>query len=105
MAYSGTLVAFGQGRGVVVATGDATEIGRIGRLLEQVEEVSTPLLPGNSPKTLLALRSDPRVRGGADQRCFSRRYTEGRSPRTRGSRRAKLQRGGRNVAGSHAHRE
>lgn len=44
MAYSGTLVVFGQGRGVVVATGDTTEIGRIGRLLAQVETVDTPLL-------------------------------------------------------------
>ena len=44
MAYSGTLVVFGQGRGVVVATGDMTEIGRIGRLLADVEAVDTPLL-------------------------------------------------------------
>jgi magnesium-transporting ATPase (P-type) len=44
MAYSGTLVVFGQGRGVVVATGDVTEIGRIGRMLAEVESVDTPLL-------------------------------------------------------------
>ncbi|MCX8145787.1 MAG: cation-transporting P-type ATPase [Azovibrio sp.] len=44
MAYSGTLVVFGQGRGVVVATADQTEIGRIGRMLAHVETVSTPLL-------------------------------------------------------------
>jgi P-type E1-E2 ATPase len=44
MAYSGTLVVFGQGRGVVVATGDMTEIRRIGRLLADVEAVDTPLL-------------------------------------------------------------
>ncbi len=44
MAYSGTLVVFGQGRGVVVATGDATEIGRIGRMLATVESVETPLV-------------------------------------------------------------
>lgn len=44
MAYSGTLVVFGQGRGVVVATGDASEIGRIGRMLAEVESVETPLL-------------------------------------------------------------
>ncbi|MFB0936912.1 MAG: HAD-IC family P-type ATPase, partial [Propionivibrio sp.] len=43
MAYSGTLVVFGQGRGVVVATGDATEIGRIGRMLSEVDAVETPL--------------------------------------------------------------
>jgi magnesium-transporting ATPase (P-type) len=44
MAYSGTLVVFGQGRGVVVATGDTTEIGRIGRMLATVESVETPLV-------------------------------------------------------------
>ena len=44
MSYSGTLVVFGQGKGVVVATGDSTEIGRIGRMLAEVESVETPLL-------------------------------------------------------------
>lgn len=44
MAYSGTLVVFGQGRGLVVATADQTEIGRIGRMLANVESVTTPLL-------------------------------------------------------------
>ncbi len=44
MLYSGTLVASGQAIGIVVATGTATEIGRIGVLLEQVQEVTTPLL-------------------------------------------------------------
>ncbi len=44
MAYSGTLIVFGQGKGVVVATGDATEIGRIGRMLTEVESVETPLI-------------------------------------------------------------
>ncbi len=44
MTYSGTLVSYGQGVGVVVATGEHTEIGRISTLLEQVEEIATPLL-------------------------------------------------------------
>ncbi|MCP5451461.1 MAG: cation-transporting P-type ATPase [Gammaproteobacteria bacterium] len=44
MAYSGTLVSYGQGLGVVVATGEQTEIGRISILLEQVEAIATPLL-------------------------------------------------------------
>ena len=44
MAYSSTLVFFGQGRGVVVATGDKTEIGRIGRMLAEVDTLETPLL-------------------------------------------------------------
>ena len=44
MAYSGTLVTYGQGSGVVVATGDATELGRISELLSEVEQLETPLL-------------------------------------------------------------
>jgi magnesium-transporting ATPase (P-type) len=44
MLYAGTLVTFGQARGLVVATGEATELGRIHHLLEEVEEVTTPLL-------------------------------------------------------------
>ena len=44
MAYCGTLVTCGQGTGVVVATGAATEIGRISAMLEQVPTLSTPLL-------------------------------------------------------------
>ena len=44
MAYSGTLVAAGQGLGVVVATGGATEIGRISALLREVQPLTTPLL-------------------------------------------------------------
>jgi magnesium-transporting ATPase (P-type) len=44
MAWSGTLVAYGQGTGVVTATGGRTEIGRISRMLSQVQELATPLL-------------------------------------------------------------
>ncbi|GAB1232625.1 cation-transporting P-type ATPase [Ferrigenium sp. UT4] len=44
MAYSGTLVVYGQGTGVVVATADATEIGRISTLLQEVQTLTTPLL-------------------------------------------------------------
>ena len=44
MAFSGTMVAAGQGSGVVVATGTGTEIGRISTLLGEVETLSTPLL-------------------------------------------------------------
>ena len=44
MAFSGTLVTRGQGRGVVVATGEATEIGRISGLLSEVESLTTPLV-------------------------------------------------------------
>ncbi|MEO6696676.1 MAG: cation-transporting P-type ATPase [Gammaproteobacteria bacterium] len=44
MAYSSTLVTYGQGSGVVVATGDSTEIGRISELLAEVQRIETPLL-------------------------------------------------------------
>jgi magnesium-transporting ATPase (P-type) len=44
MAYSGTLVTYGQGVGVVAATAGATEIGRISHLLAEVQELETPLL-------------------------------------------------------------
>ncbi len=44
MAWSGTLVAAGQGRGLVVATGRATEMGRIGDLIGSIATLSTPLL-------------------------------------------------------------
>jgi magnesium-transporting ATPase (P-type) len=44
MAYAGTLVAYGQASGVVVATASDTEIGRIDRLLAGVSAEKTPLL-------------------------------------------------------------
>lgn len=44
MAYSGTVVTYGQGAGLVVATGAATEIGRISAMLSEVEQLTTPLL-------------------------------------------------------------
>jgi len=43
MLWAGTVVTDGQGRGVVVGTGSATELGRIGNLLATVETGSTPL--------------------------------------------------------------
>ncbi|WP_281274703.1 cation-transporting P-type ATPase [Histidinibacterium lentulum] len=44
MGFSGALVAAGSGRGIVVATGPATEIGRISGLIQSVETTTTPLL-------------------------------------------------------------
>jgi calcium-translocating P-type ATPase len=44
MMWSGTLVTQGTARGLVVATGPATEIGRIGGLLAGVEQLTTPLV-------------------------------------------------------------
>jgi Ca2+-transporting ATPase len=43
MGYASTLVTYGQGKGVVVAIGDATEMGRISKLLSDVERLETPL--------------------------------------------------------------
>ncbi len=44
MAFSGTLVTSGTGRGVVVATGSASELGRISGMLADVEVLTTPLV-------------------------------------------------------------
>jgi magnesium-transporting ATPase (P-type) len=44
VAFSGTLVTAGQGRGVVTATGASTEIGRISGMLSEVETLTTPLV-------------------------------------------------------------
>ena len=44
MAYSGALVTYGQGQGVVVGTAADTEIGRISGMLGEVETLTTPLL-------------------------------------------------------------
>lgn len=44
MAFSGTIVVGGAGRGVVVATGESSEIGRISGLLSRVETLTTPLI-------------------------------------------------------------
>lgn len=43
MLYSGTIVAVGQGVGVVTATGGQTEIGRIQSLIGEVDHLETPL--------------------------------------------------------------
>jgi len=43
MLFKGTAVARGAGEGVVVATGMATELGRIARLVEEAKEEITPL--------------------------------------------------------------
>ena len=43
MAFSGALVTYGQGTGIVTATGDATEVGQISAMLANVEPISTPL--------------------------------------------------------------
>jgi magnesium-transporting ATPase (P-type) len=44
MAYASTLVSSGKMEGVVVATGQQSEIGRIGQMVSEVEELTTPLI-------------------------------------------------------------
>ncbi|GGF76662.1 HAD-IC family P-type ATPase [Alteromonas lipolytica] len=44
MAFSGTTVTAGQAKGLVVATGGNTEIGRIGGMLSDVQKLTTPLV-------------------------------------------------------------
>ncbi len=44
LAFSGTMVASGSGKGLVVATGEDTEIGRISGMMAEVEAMTTPLL-------------------------------------------------------------
>lgn len=43
MAFSGTFVAQGTAEGVVVATGQSTELGKIASLVSEVEEEETPM--------------------------------------------------------------
>ncbi len=43
MAYASTLVTYGAGTGVVIATGDGSEVGRISQLISSAAELETPL--------------------------------------------------------------
>lgn len=43
MAYSTSLVTYGSGIGIVVSTGDSTEIGRINELIAEADILATPL--------------------------------------------------------------
>jgi Ca2+-transporting ATPase len=43
MAYASTLVTYGTGAGLVVGTGDRTEVGRISQLIQAAHDLKTPL--------------------------------------------------------------
>jgi len=44
IAFSGTFITRGSGRGIVVATGEHTEIGRIAKLMRETRKITTPLM-------------------------------------------------------------
>lgn len=44
MAFSGTMVTYGRGKGLVVETGMQTELGNIKQMISGVEKLTTPLL-------------------------------------------------------------
>jgi magnesium-transporting ATPase (P-type) len=44
IAYAGSLVTFGQGSGIIVATGNQTETGKISQLIEERSELTTTLM-------------------------------------------------------------
>ncbi|MBW1750346.1 MAG: HAD-IC family P-type ATPase, partial [Deltaproteobacteria bacterium] len=43
MAYASSMVTYGQGTGIVIATGNKTEVGRISQLISSAQDLATPL--------------------------------------------------------------
>ena len=43
MAYASSMVTYGQGTGIVTATGNKTEVGRISQLISSAQDLATPL--------------------------------------------------------------
>lgn len=44
IGFSGTIAMTGQGRGIVISTGNTTEIGKISKLVAQADKTETPLI-------------------------------------------------------------
>lgn len=44
MAFSGTFATRGRGEGIVVATGEQTEFGKIAKLMKETRKITTPLM-------------------------------------------------------------
>ena len=80
--YAGTVVAAGSGEGVAVATGADTELGRISAMLEQADELTTPLTReldrvGRTITVAIVVAAARARRGGRTARVPGRRRRPG----------------------------